>query len=364
MWTRLDRYFYKELSGPFGITLAFLTSLLLINQLLRLMELFLNSGAGLLLLGKIFLLILPSFLLVTMPIASLISTLVTFSRLTADGELTALTSAGIGLIRMIRPLFLFSLVVSFLTYLLSILTTPWSGTSFKDMALNLLKTQTTVNIEEGVFNDLSDKLMIYVNQIESQDQLKGVFISDLRNPKEPILIVASEGMLLNTLSPEIIGLRLLQGTIHQRDQDSQGYERMIMFASYDLKIELDSSFASPPIQQPSLKEIQTMLADSNGNDVKALRYLQEYHKNFAFPFACLIFGLLGAPLGIGFQKSGRLGGFVIGILVVLFYYSVSVMGDILVAARYLSPWLGAWFPNILSIVVTVLIIWRFAKRIG
>ncbi len=327
------------------------------------MEIFLSRGADFFLLVKIFFLILPSFLIITLPISTLIASLVTFSRFTSDGELTALKAAGISLFRIIRPLFVFSLLITLLTYLLSFQTTPWSGTSFKDMALNLLKAKTTIGLQEGIFNDLSNDLMIYVDQIDDNNRLKGVFISDLRSAEDPILIAAQEGFRLSTQSPSIIAFRLVQGTVHHQNQEPNTYER-IMFSTYDLKFDLGESLNSSPGGQPPLDEINKMLAESNGQDVHALRYLQEYHRNFSFPFACFIFGIFGAPLGIGFKRSGRLGGFVIGILVVILYYSLGVFGDILVTAQLSPPWFGAWLPNILAGFLLPFVIWKFSKRIG
>jgi lipopolysaccharide export system permease protein len=327
------------------------------------MEPFLTRGASFLFLGKIFLSLLPVFLIITIPVSMLITAMVTFSRFTADGELIALKSAGISLYRILRPLFIFSFITMALTYLISFNTTPWSGTSFKDMALNLLKANATVGLEEGTFNDLSNKLMIYVDHIESDTQLNVIFISDLRKSQEPILIIAKEGLLVSSPTPNLIAFRLTQGTIHHKDKNPKSYER-IKFATYDLNFELDPSLDSPSRKQPSLKEIKKMLAESNGEDVQALRYLQEYHRNFSLPFACLVFGLLGAPLGIGFKKSGRLGGFFIGVFVVILYYSIGVFGDILVASKFIPPWFGAWLPNILATIIAPFVIWKFSKRIG
>jgi len=363
MWKRLDRYLYQELLPPFLINLTFLSALLLIHQLLRLMEPFLTRGASFLLLGKIFLFLLPAFLIITMPVSMLITAMVTFSRITADGELIALKSAGISLYRIIRPLLVFSIIIMVLTYLISFYATPWSGTSFKDMALNMLKANATIGLEERTFNDLSNELMIYVDEIESDTHLKGVFISDLSKSEGPILIIAKEGYLLPSPSHNLIAFRLIKGTLHRKTQNPKSYER-IGFETYELNFELDPSLDSSSKKQPSLKEIEKMLAESKGQDVQALRYLQEYHRNFSLPFACLVFGILGAPLGIGFKKSGRLGGFFIGVLVVILYYSIGVFGDILVASKFSPPWFGAWLPNILATLIAPWVIWKFSKRIG
>jgi len=88
------------------------------------------------------------------------------------------------------------------------------------------------------------------------------------------------------------------------------------------------------------------------------KYLVEYHKKFAIPFACLIFILVGAPIGVRAKRGGY--GFAMGLstLVFVFYYMALTGGEDLADRRYLPPWLAMWLANI---VFLLLGIWLFNR---
>ena len=72
----------------------------------------------------------------------------------------------------------------------------------------------------------------------------------------------------------------------------------------------------------------------------------EFHKKFSLPFACLIFTLVGAPLGMFSRRSGKGMGFGYGIIVVILYYFMLLLGQGWVSSRYLGPVFAAWMPDI------------------
>jgi lipopolysaccharide export system permease protein len=73
--------------------------------------------------------------------------------------------------------------------------------------------------------------------------------------------------------------------------------------------------------------------------------LQDHYKNLAVPASTLLFGIIGMPLGIVIKRSGRAGGFAVGILIVLLFYVLNVIADYWVSSRVLNPFAAAWFPN-------------------
>ena len=79
----------------------------------------------------------------------------------------------------------------------------------------------------------------------------------------------------------------------------------------------------------------------------------EYYKDLAFPIASLVFCLLGVPVGIASKRSGRIGGFAVGVLVVIVYYMLNVTCEFLVTTAHLPPFAGAWIPNGLFALTTV-----------
>jgi lipopolysaccharide export system permease protein len=76
----------------------------------------------------------------------------------------------------------------------------------------------------------------------------------------------------------------------------------------------------------------------------------EWHKRLALPVACLVLGLVGAPLGGLNRRTGRLGGFAISAGVLLLYYILVTTGASLAETGSIPPVLGVWTPSVLVVV--------------
>lgn len=360
MFRILDRYLFAELLPPFFISVGALCFVMLTRELLRLVELLVSKGVGLWAVIKVFLHLLPSFLVLTLPIAGIIASITAFSRLSYDKELVAMRAAGLSLFRLSGPVFVFSCLVFGLTLVLSQWGQPWTSISLKKLALSLLRDQLTLAFDKGVFNEPMPRMMIYVSD-GSQGQAGSIFISDERNPAEARVIVASQYQVLNDPNNNQVGIRLLNGTIHSRPHEVNQYQQ-VTFSTYDLKLSLDQSLYGPLEERPSREAVLDQLNRSNWQDATALRRLMEYYKDLAFPTAALIFGILGVPVGIVSKRSGRIGGFAAGVFIIIIYYVLNVLCEFFVTTLILPPFAGAWLPNVLFLGTTIVLFYRVSRR--
>lgn len=348
----LDRYIFTELLSPFSVSLGALCFVMLTRELLRLVELLVSKGVGILSVLKVFAHLLPSFLVLTLPVAGIIASITAFGRLSFDKELVAMRAAGLSLPRLARPVFLFAIMVFVLTLWLAQWGQPWSSLNLKKVALNLLRDQLVLALERGSFNEPIPKMMIFVSDRGSDSSASGIFISDERNPDDPRIIVAQRYQVLIDGSADQIALRLQDGVIHSKPDEMNQYQ-LATFSSYDLKVSLKQSGYAAPDDRPTYEELVAQLAQSGGRDPRALRRMMEYYKDLAFPTASLVFCILGVPIGIVSKRSGRIGGFAVGVLVVIIYYVLNVACEFLVTATTISPFAGAWLPNGIFILATV-----------
>jgi lipopolysaccharide export system permease protein len=301
---------------------------------------------------EVFAHLMPSFLVLTIPIAGLIASITAFGRLSFDKELVAMQTAGLSLMRLARPVLLFALLVFGLTVWLAQWGQPWSSINLKKVALNLLKDQLVLALERGTFNEPIPKIMIYVPDGTPEQAIPGIFVSDERKADEPRIIVAQKYEVIMDASIDQVALRLQHGVIHSRPNQTDQYEH-VSFASYDLKLPLNQSGYSATEERPSYDAIIAQLTQSQWRDPSALRRLMEYYKDLAFPTASLIFCLLGVPLGIASKRSGRIGGFAVGVLAIVVYYMLNIASEFLVTTAALPPFAGAWIPNGVFAVTTV-----------
>lgn len=357
----LDRYIFTELLSPFLVSLGALCFVMLTRELLRLVELLVSKGVGLFAVLKVFANLLPSFLVLTLPIAGIIASITAFGRLSFDKELVAMRAAGLSLLRLSQPVFLFAFLVFSLTLWLAQWGQPWSSMNLKKVALNLLRDQLVLALERGTFNEPIPKMMIYVSDLGERRESTGIFISDERNAEDPRIIVAQQYRVFIDNSTNQVALRLQDGVIHSKPDEIDQYQQ-VAFSSYDLRLSLNQSGYTSTEERPSYDTIMAQLAQSQGRDPSALRRLMEYYKDLAFPTASLVFCILGVPVGIVSKRSGRIGGFAVGVLVVIIYYVLNIGCEFLVTTAAISPFAGAWLPNGIFTVVTLLWFYKMSRE--
>lgn len=94
------------------------------------------------------------------------------------------------------------------------------------------------------------------------------------------------------------------------------------------------------------------------------KFLVEYHKKFAIPVACLVFVLIGAPIGVRSKRGSY--GFAMGMstLVFVFYYLALTGGEDLADRRLLPPWLAMWLANLVFFAFGAWLLTRTTKETG
>lgn len=351
MFRIINRYIFSELVITFSLGLLVFTFTLLMDKIRRLIEMVINKGVPLSSILELILYILPSFFAVTIPMAILLAVLVTFSRLSADNEITALKASGVGLYGLLPPVITISLLGVILTTYIMISLLPLGNQAFKNLLFNIVKTRASVGIEAGVFNDTFEGLIIYVREMSSSKELKEVFISDVRNPQEPYTIVAKKGAFISDASNLRVVLKLWDGSIHSQRKDTASYNKA-QFNSYDLQIDFGKNLTGQ-IKVPkgsremTISELKEKMENYKKEGKNHYVLLVDLHKKFSIPFACLIFGIIGPPLGLLTKKSGRMGGFAISLGVILIYYIFITTGENLAQEGKIHPFFAMWTPNII-----------------
>ncbi len=348
MFGIIDRYILKGLLASFLIGLFSLTLVLLVHQLLRLLSLVLDRGAGLISVVRVFLFLLPSFLLLTIPMAMMLASVATFNRLSSDNEVTALRAAGVGFHQLLRPTFLFSLAAALLTLYMGHIAQPWRGSSFKSLSRDLLQKNSGLGLEAGKFNEVVSGLMIYIEAMQTPSEIQGLFIHDERKPGLPLLIVARDGALTRHPETGAITIGLRDGRIHRPGRTPSDHQT-ITFSRYDFRLDLADDL--PEARGLTMSELKEKVARAGGGDLASLRLLAEFYKRDAFSAATLLFGILGLPLGVIAGRTGKLIGPALGIGVILLYYTLEMAGDYLVTRQFVGPLAGAWLPHMVLIPI-------------
>jgi lipopolysaccharide export system permease protein len=344
-------YLCREIAVPFLLGTATFTGVLIMGRLLKIADLVVAKGVPLTAILLTIAYLLPGFCLVTIPMAFLLALLLAFGRLSADSEITVMKACGVGLSSLLPPVLGCALIAYLATTFVTVYALPWGNTAFKKLIYDEIKTQATTAIRERVFNDDFPGVVLYAEQSDPERHtLSGVLIYDERDPAQPSTIFAEQGVIAADTATRAVRLQLKNGSIHRNKAD-RGY-RMLEFQNYDLSINLsptDKVIITNELDM-TFKELRDTLRLPL-NDEKIRRNLQlEFHRRFSLPFACFVFALIGMPLGIQNERSGKGAGFTVSIAVILVYYIVLSAGRILGERGLVHPAAAVWLPNLLFFI--------------
>lgn len=344
-------YILREIIPVFLIGLMTFTVILLMDKILKLIELIVTRGVSLSQILMLLLFISPSFLIFTLPMAFLLSILLSFGRLSGDSEIIAFKASGISLYQLYFPVLLLSIGAYLLTTFLVMYGLPWGNRGFKATVFLLAQSKADIEIKERVFNDSFDGFVIYVDRVPIQGKkMEGILIYDERDKERLNTIFAREGLLVSDPKSQEVVLRLSNGDIHRFEPRTNTYQKM-QFDTYELKLELASAFAALGRKlkehEMSIEDIKGIIEKKKARGEDITPQEVELHKRYAIPFSCLVFGLIGVPLGIQPRRSGRSYGFILSILLLLAYYISLTGSEILAIRKAIPPILSGWAPNIL-----------------
>lgn len=348
----LYRYLIRELIPSFFLGLAGFTFVLFTGRILQLTELLVNKGISFTPILLLLYYLLPSFLMLTIPMATLLAVLLTFNRLSGDNEITALKASGVSLYQLVPPVLAFACVAYAATLFFSLYALPRANQASRDLLYQMASTKAHAGVEERVFNDDFEGLVLYVERVEPKTfRWEKVFISDARNAADVHTIVAREGEVLSDPERLTVHLRLKNGSIHRLGDKPEAYQK-IDFDTYNLRLDLRTGMPKPHEKHPadmSLKELSRAIRSLEAQHLNVKFHWIKIHEKFSIPLACIIFGILGIPLGVQSRpgRTGRSMGFAWSIVMILLYYLLTNAGTSLAERGTMLLEAAMWGPNFL-----------------
>jgi lipopolysaccharide export system permease protein len=368
MHRSINRYIFKEITVPFSMILFVLTFVLLMGKILQLMDLMINKGIRFRDIAQLMLFLMPSFLMFTIPISLLIAVLIGLGRLSGDNEITVLKMSGVSLYQLAVPVACAAFAALAMTAVTTLFLVPYGNVAAKNLLYEMAKQKASIGIREKIFIDDFRGILLYAEKIPVQgDFLEGVLISDNRIIREPSTIIARKAYLVSDPDTLAIILRLEDGSIHTADAGLKNYRKMD-FRFYDVRLDLPSSLSeerkagTKSSTEMTVAELSAKLR-SRGINHDALHELSiEFNKKLTIPLSCLVFALIGLPIGIRAHRSVRSRGFTIGLAIVLIYYLLRLSGEALVETGRLSPVIGTWTPNAVFTIAGILLFISAARE--
>lgn len=349
----LDRYVQKELSSSFffgvtAFTMVFVAGDLLFEAASLLIEKKIPFGV----VARLFMYRLPQVVTLTLPMSSLLSSLLTFSRLSGNSELVALKAAGVPFYRILRPVVLASVLVGFVALVGAETVVPFSNRAAENlMRFEVLRVKPVALAEKVFLKEESGGMLhrvIYLNKLRPADGImSGVVAQEFEGGRLARISTADKGVWRD-------GEWWLEaGQTFEVTSDGKVLP-LFRFERQKLNLKIAPGQVTKVIRKPeemSSTELlaQITLLEKEGKDHTSLRVM--FHLRLAIPWASVVLAVLGASLGVRSSRAGPSIGFGLSVLVVFAYYVTMSIGSSLGDVGLIQPVVAAWIPNILFLVV-------------
>jgi lipopolysaccharide export system permease protein len=360
----LYTYLVNQILAPFYASLIILTSILFLSKLIPILDIILDYNIDLSNFLRLYAYFTPQLLIFALPMSSMMGVILGTTHLNNENELMVLKASGISLYRMLPPVVLVGLSVALLTGFFSIYLMPAGNRAKVELAFQLAKEKVERSIPEKRFSESLGDIVLYTDSIDKNTQTwKGVYISDIRDPKHPVTIISKTGLISTDPGRGSLSISLHDGVLNRTSANAA---QTIDFKRYVLNLPLETPTTSPLAKTGTSTMPQKELlaeADRLGkNTQEAASYLNEFHKRLTLPVSCFILTILGFPLGFLSGPRHKTIGIPLGLAIFILYYVLLTGSKIISESLILPAGIAMWLPNLIFLVLTMLFIKNVAQE--
>ncbi len=359
----IDKYIIKELILPFSSGIIAFTIIIFGSTIL--FPLISNAIKYNILFTDILALIvlqLPHIIGLSIPMATLFSTISLFGKLTNNLEIIALRANGISVIRVITPVIVTGVCISIGMLFFSEFIIPKSSTIAENV-MQSYKTKKTPKIQENInLTQYKNKLPHRIINIrEKKDfNLKNITIAEYEDGNLNRLIRADSGSWMPEGSWEFNN-----GIMHFFNKDSKKKITVIEFKKERINLNLkpkELSNKKKSIEQMNRKEVleEITIMKSLGQD--PVKLLMDFHIKIAIAFSPLIYCLLGAAMGLRPHRNSSAMGIGLSLIIIFGYIILMSLGMALGLSKTIPPLYAAWTPNIITLLISLYLVKRLATN--
>lgn len=358
----IRNYLLKEFIGPFFLSLAVLTFVMLLGNLVKIAELVINKGVDFYNVTKLFVFMMPYLATYTVPIATLVAVLLAFGRLSSDNEIVAIRASGINLFSLILPVLILGLILSLLLVFFNDRVIPYAHYAFRKTLMEVGIKNPTAALEPGVFINSFDRYILFIYSID-QNKLNNIRIYEPQGEDKPTrVIVAKSGEFSAIPEKNMVKLKLMDGTADEPDPNNPNNFFKLNFKNYFINLNLAQARDKGGIE----KKPKDMTIDELKNEVIKLKregidpapLFTEINKKVSLSVACFVFVLLGAPLSIITRRREKSINFGIAFVIIGSYYLLLLGSEALSLRSYLDPNIAMWIPNLLFGLIGAVLTFR------
>ena len=393
----IDLYILKRVSWPLIASIAIAMSGLLMERLIRLLDLFANRGGPLTLIMKMLAYLVPHYLAVAIPAAFFVGILYASLRLSTDSELDALRATGLSLGRILVPIASMACVLTIICALLLGFLQPYTRYAYRALVYLITETSWNSAIERGAFfNGFGGKTILIGDIANGGHQLSQIFIKDSDSKTDDTddstsnvtgdatgsstaagatpavksethtIITAPEGDLTNDPNDFSVVLKMTNGYRVEISDDGKT-SRAIKFEESDMPLE---AVSPTPFRQRGDRESEMTFLEllhnyrRHNTTFDRRELVSEINYRIVRSLSVFFLPFLALPLGLSSRRSPRNLRLLAGIMFLITYYQVLEFGSNLVQHGKLSSFVALWLPFLLFAIPSLWLFHVANRRVG
>lgn len=368
----LHRYLVRSYLVTFGFTVGVFTFIMGVGTMVRVIDL-LARGISVGLMMRFFALSVPFTLQFTVPMSVMTASLLLFTRLSMDGEITAMKACGLSLWQVVSPVLVLSMALTALALSLTQFASPRSRYLQRHVIAGFTREDPLALIEEGRFVRDFPGLQVYVGRRDRR-QLHDIVIYETDPRGGRRRIQARSGTLEHTPAGTHLRVDLYDVRIERSIPEGPGeparvqsmmadhYPRIIPIAhlAETGTVRKRISDHTLPELRAAVRKAHQAYPDLSEEDLARQRmaYIVEASNRSALSFACFAFTLLGIPLGLRSKRRESSFGVIVSLGIAFLFYFVMIVGQSLAGRPELHPEKLVWIPVVLSQLLGLVLVHR------
>ena len=354
--TRFDRYCLARLTVTFGLAALVMAAVFWVNRAVSLFDRLIADGQSFLVFAELTALSLPAVIRSAVPIGAFVAALAVANRLRADGEMAAMHAAGASAWRLARPALVFGLLAAALLSLIVHALLPTARARLDQRVAEASEDLGARLLTDGVFLHPAPGITFYLAEIAPDGELRGVLLSDARDPEQRVTYTARSAVL--TPTPRGPALVMFDGLAQTLEADGRLFTTRFDDFAYDVGALIGAPADDGPGIEgtPSLALLRGLPVEPPASPAERRH---ELHSRAAQPPMAVVGAVLGwAALGLGAHSrfgAWRQVALAVGVVIALELVEGALRGPV---HDLPALWPLHYAPAALGLAVAAAMLWR------
>ena len=304
--TKLDRYLFKQLIGPFAFFCFIISGILLLNQALKIIDIVTENGQPAYIVFELSFLLLPKVLITAIPISGFIASVLIINRLFNEEELLVMMSVGRSFINLCKPFLFFGIFIASLLFFITHNLGPFSHSKFLDTQERIKREYVTQIIKPDQFISYQNKFTFFFGDKGNNGELSEILIEEQITPDTTLTHIAKSGQVITENNSN--SLLLKNGSTQSFNRQTGTFSLLqfdtLVFDLNQLRKDVVSSESS--LSSLSSTKLKEKINSMKRNDTRLGRAVSLLHDRYTKTLLAMLFpllGMLGLILG-GYNRSG------------------------------------------------------------